>query len=303
MEQTTIKTPKNTAALQPKAAGAVAKNNKSMTVRKWFADATFQKQISNALPEFMRKESDTFIRNALTDFNGNKMLHECTVKSVLGYYLEAAACGLMPGTTLGHCYAVPFKEKNDEMNCVFILGYRGMLAIARRSGEVASVEAKAVYEKDTIEVIDGMESDIKHTRFMGGDRGAFVGAYCIVRFKDKEIRPVMEYMSKYEIDKHRKRSKASNSGPWVTDYDEMAKKTVFRSIFKWLPISIEQIQATTTDGAVADYKMGNDSENIDDLLEIKFVDDEANDDYADESPAQDVDAAVDAMAEQMGIEA
>jgi recombination protein RecT len=101
-------------------------------------------------------------------------------------------------------------------------------------------------------------------------------------------------MPKSEIDSHRKRSKASSYGPWVTDYDEMAKKTVFRSVFKWLPISIEQIQATTTDGGVSRYNADAKSDSVDDLIEVEFV--AAEDRPVDEAA---VNSAVDELAEKM----
>ena len=96
-------------------------------------------------------------------------------------------------------------------------------------------------------------------------------------------------MPKSEIDKRRNRSKAGSSGPWVTDYEEMAKKTVFRSVFKWLPISIEQIQATTTDGSVSRYNADAKSNDIEDLVEVEFVaasDDGENKVTADEAVEQ-----------------
>ena len=79
-------------------------------------------------------------------------------------------------------------------------------------------------------------------------------------------------MPKYKIDEHRKRSKSSGYGPWVTDYEEMAKKTVFRSIFKWLPISIETIAAAErADSNVANYNEKAVTENPEDMIEIDFV--------------------------------
>lgn len=168
------------------------------------------------------------------------------------------------------------------------------MSIARRSGEIASVISECVYEKDEFSIEYGMEPKLVHKPFIDGDPGEFKGAYVVVRFKGEGIEPVIKYMPKSEIDKHKNRSKASSYGPWVTDYDEMAKKTVFRSVFKWLPISIEQIQATTTDGSVSRYKTDSVASDVDDLLEVEFV--------AAEEP-RDVDAAVDAIAKDMGEEA
>lgn len=173
---------------------------------------------------------------------------------------------------LGQCYAVPFNNKKTGMKeAQFICGYRGMLSIARRSGEIASVVAEIVHEKDEFDLEYGLEPKLTHKPYIDGDPGAMRGAYCVVRFKGDGVEPLIKYMPKSEIDKHRNRSKASSYGPWVTDYDEMAKKTVFRSVFKWLPISIEQIQATTTDGAVSRYKADAASTDVDDLLEVEFV--------------------------------
>lgn len=170
-----------------------------------------------------------------------------------------------------------------------------MLSIARRSGEIASVIAEVVHEKDEFSVEYGLEPKLIHKPCLDGDPGAMKGAYCVVRFKGDGVEPLIKYMPKAEIDKHRRRSKASSSGPWVTDYEEMSKKTVFRAIFKWLPVSIEQVMAVTGDGGVAKYNAN--ATNADDALEIEFVAaEEERDDAA------NVDDAVENIAEQMGVE-
>jgi recombination protein RecT len=77
-------------------------------------------------------------------------------------------------------------------------------------------------------------------------------------------------MPVHEIEAHKRRSKASTSGPWVTDYDEMAKKTVFRSLFKWLPISLEEAAAVTNaDEHAARYNAG--SASPEDALQVDFT--------------------------------
>lgn len=282
-----LKTPTNAAALAPKNTQVAAK--KAGTVVDYLNNEKFKAELASALPKFL--DTDHFVRSALTEFRLNPALAECSVPSVLGYFMQAAACGLEPASMLGQCYPVPFNnKKTGQREAQFICGYRGMLSIARRSGEIASVVAEVVHEKDEFEIEYGMEPKLVHKPFIDGDPGAMRGAYVVVRFKGDGVEPVIKYMPKSEIDAHRKRSKAGSYGPWVTDYDEMAKKTVFRSVFKWLPISIEQIQATTTDGSVSRYKPDAAATDVDDLLEVEFVaaEDQGN-----------VEDAVENMAEEM----
>ena len=287
-----IKTPTNTAAMTAKTQTAVAK--KQGTAIDYLNNEKFQQQLAAALPKFL--DTDHFVRSAITEFRLNPALAECSVPSVLGYFMQAAACGLEPASMLGQCYPVPFNnKKTGQKEAQFICGYRGMLSIARRSGEIASVVAEIVHEKDEFTIEYGMEPKLVHKPFIDGDPGAMRGAYVVVRFKGDGIEPLIKYMSKSEIDKHRNRSKSSGDGPWVTDYEEMAKKTVFRSVFKWLPISIEQIQATTTDGSVSRYNADAKTNDIDDLVEVEFV--AAEDDSRPDDAA--VAAAVDEMAENM----
>ena len=282
-----IKTPTNNQALAPKQQ-AVAK--RQGTAIDYLNNGKFKEQLAAALPKFL--DTDHFVRSAITEFRLNPALAECSVPSVLGFFMQAAACGLEPASMLGQCYPVPFNnKKTNQKEVTFILGYRGMLSIARRSGEIASVVAEVVHEKDEFDIEYGLEPKLIHKPCLTGDPGPMIGAYVVVRFKGAGVEPLMKYMPKSDIDSHRKRSKASSYGPWVTDYDEMAKKTVFRSVFKWLPISIEQIQATTTDGGVSRYNANAQGNDIDDLVEVEFV--------ASQDEGGNVDEAVETIAEGM----
>lgn len=284
-----IKTPTNNQALAPKTTTqAVAK--KQGTALDYLSNGKFKEQLAAALPKFL--DTDHFIRSAITEFRLNPQLAECSVPSVLGYFMQAAACGLEPASMLGQCYPVPFNnKKTGQKEAQFICGYRGMLSIARRSGEIASVIAEIVHEKDEFDLEYGLEPKLVHKPYIDGNPGPMIGAYVVVRFKGEGVEPLIKFMPKDEIDSHRKRSKASGYGPWVTDYDEMAKKTVFRSVFKWLPISIEQIQATTTDGGVSRYKADAQSNDIDDLVEVEFV--------AAEDIGSTIEDTVDTISEEM----
>ena len=154
-----------------------------------------------------------------------------------GAVMQAVQLGLEPGL-LGHCYILPYKRE-----ATFIIGYKGMIDLARRSGHIQSIYAHAVHENDEFEYELGLHPKLEH-KPSHGDRGAFIGAYAVAHFKDGGYQ--MEFMPKSEIEKRRKRSASANSSysPWSSDYEEMAKKTVVRYMFKYLPISIEvQTQA------------------------------------------------------------
>ncbi|MGG3792516.1 recombination protein RecT [Geobacillus thermodenitrificans] len=203
-------------------------------------------EIEKALPKHM--DADRMARIALTTIRTNPKLLECSVPSLLGAVMQAAQLGLEPGL-IGHCYLVPFKNgRTGQTDVQFIIGYKGMIDLARRSGQIVNIYAHAVYSNDEFDYELGLEPKLRHKPCMSGDRGEFIGAYAVAHFKDGGYQ--FEFMSKEEIEKRRKRSKAANNGPWVTDYEEMAKKTVIRHMWKYLPISIEIQQAVVQDETV-----------------------------------------------------
>jgi len=209
-------------------------------------------EISRALPKHMTAERMT--RIALTTIRTNPTLLQCSVPSLMAAVMQSAQLGLEPGL-IGHCYFLPFKNnKTNTYEVQFIIGYKGMIDLARRSGNIQSIAAHEVYENDFTELVYGLEENLKHVPwFLRKDQkfdksGPIVGAYMVAKFKDGGH--FIHYMPVQEIEEHRKRSRASNNGPWVTDYTEMCKKTVVRSGWKWLPISIEQAAAVTQDEVV-----------------------------------------------------
>lgn len=204
-------------------------------------------EIARALPKHM--SVDRLSRIALTTIRTNQKLLECSVPSLMAAVMQAAQLGLEPGL-IGHCYIIPYGRE-----ATFIIGYKGMIDLARRSGNIQSIMAHEVYENDYIELEYGLEENLKHVPwFLRKDQkfevpGKIIGAYMVAKFKDGGH--FIHYMPIHEIEAHRKRSKAANNGPWVTDYTEMCKKTVVRSGWKWLPISVEQMAAVTRDETIA----------------------------------------------------
>jgi recombination protein RecT len=201
-------------------------------------------QIELGLPKFLN--ADRLIRTSLTVFSTTPGLLDCTPRSFLGAVIQCAQLGLEPGV-LGMAYLIPFKNnKAGTVEVQFLPGYRGLLALARRSGEISTIQAHCVYAEDAFTRRYGLEPKLDHVPSDKADRGEITHVYAIARLKDGGVQ--FETMTRAEVDKHRDRySRAAKSGPWQTEYPEMAKKTVLRRLCKLLPASVELQTAVALD--------------------------------------------------------
>lgn len=190
-------------------------------------------QMSHALPAHMT--ADRMCRIALTEFRKTPALADCDPMSFVGSVMICASLGLEIGA-LGQAYLIPYKRE-----CTFILGYKGMIDLARRSGQIISIAAHCVYEKDFFEYEYGLEDKLSHKPALGA-RGSMIAVYAVAKLKGGGYQ--FEVMSKEDIDNIRNtKSRGGNYGPWKTDFDEMARKTVIRRLFKYLPCSVEMSKA------------------------------------------------------------
>lgn len=167
-------------------------------------------------------------------------LQECTAASLINCFKVAAELGLEPGGALGHLYLVPFKDVAQP-----IIGYRGLIELSRRSGQMRRLEAHVVYANEPFTVVYGLEPRLKHSPMVVGDRGAPVAVYAVAHLKDGSTQT--EVMRIDEVNAVRQRSRAADNGPWVTDFTEMARKTVVRRLCKYLPLSAELARAFEVD--------------------------------------------------------
>lgn len=216
----------------------------------------FKKQIRLALPKHLT--ADRFARIALTELRNTPKLLECTQESFLGAIVQASQLGLEPGNSLGSAYLIPFDKnyKDDKGNwhkekqCQLLIGYRGYIELARRSGQIESISARCVYEGEHFECDFGIKEKLEHCPNLDSDVGEFRLAYAIARFKGGGYQVAL--MTKRQIEKIRKESKAAKSSysPWNNPdhYPEMCKKTVIRRLCKYLPLSPELSQAVALDG-------------------------------------------------------
>jgi recombination protein RecT len=234
--------------------GAVAKA-KPQTIAGLMADPKIKAQMALALPKHMT--ADRLARIATTEIRKVPALAKCDQASFLGAIMQCAQLGLEPGGALGHAYLLPFNNKNKQITEVqFIVGYRGMIDLARRSGQIVSLAARAVHLNDKFSYRYGLNEDLEHVPCETGEPGALTHVYAVAKLKDGGVQ--FEVMSRADVEKVRAQSKAGGNGPWVSHFEEMAKKTVIRRLFKYLPVSIELQQAVTQDErAEAGLSQGN----------------------------------------------
>ncbi len=201
--------------------------------------------IAAALPSVITPER--FTRMVLSAISTNPTLAQTTPKSFLGAMMTAAQLGMEPNTPLGQAYLIPFRN-HGVLECQFQLGYKGLLDLAYRSGEVSSIQAQIVYENDKFEYSYGLEPKLVHVPAMS-DRGDPTHVYAVFRTKDGGFG--FEVMSMDDCRAHARRySKAYNAGPWQTNFEEMAKKTVLKRVLKYAPLKSDFQRAVTQDETI-----------------------------------------------------
>lgn len=211
-------------------------------------------EISRTLPKHIGVERMT--RVALTLMRSNPELQQCHPASFIGALLTCAQLGVEPGP-LGHAYIVPFRnKKTGTKEATFILGYKGMIDLARRSGKLHKITAHTVYQREIDEgrfkVLYGSDERLHHDPMLFGERGPAV-AYYAIAWIEGQTEPIFQVLSAADVDKFRRRSPTQReqpSGPWVTDFQAMAWKTCVRRLGTWLPQSVEYAAAVGNDDTV-----------------------------------------------------
>ncbi len=233
-----------------KAANAVAvQGQKPVTI----ADKLQQMapEFNKIIPDFMRKrdKAEALGRIAMNEIRRQPKLAQCDWNSFAGALMTCAQTGLFPGPQK-HCYLIPY---GNEVQ--FQFDYRGLIELVRRSGELATIMAAAVYEGDDCE-IDLGTCTVKHPydeRVDKSDSSKIRFVYAKAVMKDGSV--ALEVMNRSEIEAIRKRSAASSRGrqsPWDTDYEMMARKTVLKRLCTkgQLPLSLEVVSNINADEGV-----------------------------------------------------
>ena len=218
------------------------------------------KQFATALPKHIN--SDRFVRIAITTIRQNPKLAKCSQESLLGALMVSAQLGLEPGT-LGQCYLIPFENKKaGTVECQFQIGYKGLIELLRRSGQLSDIYSYTVYENDDFNIEYGLSRTLTHKPNFD-ERGEIKGFYAVAILKDGA--KAFEYMTKDEITKHEEKYRKGSykNDVWNKNFEEMAQKTVVKKLLKWLPVSVEFLEMASKDEKtfkVADEKTGETEE-------------------------------------------
>jgi recombination protein RecT len=203
----------------------------------------------------MTLSAERFERIVLTEIRKTPKLMECSKASFLGAVTVAAQMGLEFGP-LGLAYLVPFYNKKERrLDCQLILGYRGYLDLARRSGDIKSIVARPVYERDTFRFWSDEDGDhLTHEPWLEEDRGEIVRYYGRAVFTNGGNH--VQVMSLADIAARRGRSQTAGSGysPWDTDPIPMSCKTVIRAMVPWLPLTSEVGEGIAADERVVNLR-------------------------------------------------
>lgn len=190
-------------------------------------------QFATVLPHTI--SPDAFVRIIVTAVQNNPDLLNCNRESVLKACMKCAEDGLVPDNR--QAALVKFRTKIDGQfvdAAQYMPMFSGILRRVRNSREVSTVQAHVIYKNDHFVWHQGTEDRIEHCPLFPGDRGEPVGAYAIAVMKDGS--KLFEVMNLNQINQVKKASKTSGFGPWVNWWDEMARKTVFKRLAKWLPL-------------------------------------------------------------------
>ena len=212
-------------------------------------------QLAMALPDHLTP--DRLLRVALTAVQNTPKLLECDRTSLYAAIMTCAQLGLEPDGVLGQAYLIPYGDK-----VAFIPGYKGLLSLARNSGDVQSVIAHEVCANDTFGHWDEREGryllDLAnsepptHRLDYTSPRGDVIAFYAIARFKDggchwdvlpkPEVDGIRDNSQGYKTAKRFAKQGVINS-PWAQHYVEMGKKTAIRRIAKYLPLKVQRAAA------------------------------------------------------------
>lgn len=215
-------------------------SNGTLSIKQHLESDQFRETIRKVLPKHVTAER--MARVAITALTRTPMLAQCEQASFFRALLDLSQWGLEPDGRRAHL--IPFRNnKRQVVECQLIIDYKGIVELVMRGGNVSKIHADIVCENDEFEFDRGEIT--KHKINFREPRGNVYAVYAMITMRDGTTK--CEVMSREEVEGIRSRSKAKDSGPWKSDWSEMAKKTVFRRVSKWVPLSADVRDAIDAD--------------------------------------------------------
>lgn len=207
--------------------------------------------------EVLNDNANSFMASVMTLVSNDSYLADSEPMSIMSGALTAATLNLGLDKNLGYAYLVPFNSKNKqtgkwEKKAQFLLGYKGYIQLAQRSGQYKALNVIEVFEgelKSWNRLTE--EFDFDPLGKQSDEVIGYVGYFELLNGFKKTV-----YWTKQEIETHRisnskDRDKTKLSGVWASDYNAMARKTVLRNLLsKWGILSVEMQTATVSDETV-----------------------------------------------------
>jgi recombination protein RecT len=204
-------------------------------------------KVKKYLESVLKDRAGQFITSLVSMSNLTPGLAKCDPNTLMQCGLKAASLNLPLDNNLGFAYAIPYSNKAS-----FQMGYKGFIQLAQRTGQYKTINAVAVKEGEltkwepfTEELEITMNQDaVKREKL------PVIGYAAILRLNNGFEKKI--YWSRAEVLAHAKRfSKTFGNGPWQTDFDKMAMKTVLKDLIsKYGPMSVELQEAIKFDQAV-----------------------------------------------------
>lgn len=206
-------------------------------------------------------DADRMLKLALGAMRTTPKLLNCNVESLMGAVVTCSTLGLEPNTPLGHAYLIPFENRQKGTTDVqIVFGYKGLIDLARRSGQIISIAAHEVCQNDEFHFSYGLDEKLIHKPALTG-RGEPIAFYAVAKLVGGGY--AFEVMGRDQIEEIRDASQnykfAREKGKtvWGQHFVEMGRKTVLRRLFKYLPVSIELATAANIDSNTEAGKAGN----------------------------------------------
>lgn len=192
---------------------------------------------------------ELLVNAALNSIRKTPDLKKCTQSSMLAALVHCAEVGLLPDTPSQHCHLIPFwNGKKNVHEVTWLANWRGLVELARRSGEVKGIYADVVYRDDEFSYRRGLDPDLIHVPNLDSQAKTdddITYFYAVVIYKDgwRDF----EVMSKAQVDSIRARAQAKAGPAWTFFYAEQGRKTVTKRLSKRLPLSPEFAKAANLD--------------------------------------------------------